>query len=497
MISDSSLKSLLPLRRTLFRYLIREMLPTFLSTLLIFVLIMVAARMLSITEWVVDRGVHPVHVIKLVYYLLPNVMLIALPAASLMAVLVAFLRMSSDNEIIAFNSCGISLYQMLPPVITLSVASCLLACFIALFAAPWGNRAFKDTVFRIVETRADVNLKERVFYEPFDNVIFYVNSFSSKQGIMKDVFVVDRRDETSTNSIVAKEGRILFHPEAKIVTIFFREGTIFMVEKDLGSARSMKFKTYELSLSLQDILPSADSRKKSPREMYLGELIHQIRERPQKDTRYNEMVIRLLESFTIPVAVFFMALIGAPLGAQIRSRGRSLGIFLGLVIFLFYYMFMMGARSICEAGTVSPFLGMWIPILFLMICCGLLLKIAGAGEAAKVDRWVRERVGFRKRAGQRDFHVKEMIPSQAAPKESIPVEKGVEDFGVSSTVASGEEPFEIEKSVVKFVGNKSVNKFHRPDSHCSKRIAPQNRVEFQSREEALNEGFVSCKVCKP
>jgi len=60
----------------------------------------------------VGQGVHLGQVIGMVVYLLP--------AATLIAVVVAFLRLSADNEVVALQSSGVSLYQMLSPVVVLS-----------------------------------------------------------------------------------------------------------------------------------------------------------------------------------------------------------------------------------------------------------------------------------------------------------------------------------------------------------------------------------------
>lgn len=46
-----------------------------------------------------------------------------------------------------------------------------------------------------------------------------------------------------------------------------------------------------------------------------------------------------------------------------------------------------------------------------------------------------------------------------------------------------------------YVGNKRSLKFHRQD--CRYLPAEKNRIYFKTREEAINEGYVPCKVCKP
>ncbi len=98
------------MKLTIYKYISREIWPTYLVSLFVFVSIVLATKLLTITEWVITHGVHPWQIVKLVLYLSPNILLFALPAASLMSVLIAFLRLSGDNEIMALKSSGISLY---------------------------------------------------------------------------------------------------------------------------------------------------------------------------------------------------------------------------------------------------------------------------------------------------------------------------------------------------------------------------------------------------
>ena len=46
-----------------------------------------------------------------------------------------------------------------------------------------------------------------------------------------------------------------------------------------------------------------------------------------------------------------------------------------------------------------------------------------------------------------------------------------------------------------YIGNRNSYKFHRPS--CSYLPAEHNRVYYQTREEAVNDGMVPCKWCDP
>ena len=48
-----------------------------------------------------------------------------------------------------------------------------------------------------------------------------------------------------------------------------------------------------------------------------------------------------------------------------------------------------------------------------------------------------------------------------------------------------------------YVGNSRTGKFHYADCQWAGKISPSNRVHFNSRDEAVSQGYVPCKVCHP
>jgi len=362
------------LKLTLHKYIFHEIWPTLLASLAVFLFIVLAARVLNLAEWMINHGVHPFQLAKMIFYLLPGMVLFALPAVLLMSVFVAFHRLSNDNELQAMKSSGISLYQMLPSVVLISLAGFLVALFLSSSAGPWGRKSFKDFVFTIAHSRADLGIQERIFCEPFKGVIFYVSNFAPKERVMKDVFLVDRRDPAMTATIVAREGRIDSREELRLITVRFLDGTIFMVNKKQEEGRTITFSTYDLGIGLDDIMPALAGREKDPKEMSFEELRNGLKGPPKQNSRQPEILLELMERFSIPFAVFLMGLIGAPLGAQLRAGGRLVGIVVSLLIFLFYYLLLVGVRNIGETGFLSPAVGSWFPVFFLLCACLYLMK---------------------------------------------------------------------------------------------------------------------------
>ncbi len=484
------------MKLTLFRYIIHEIWPTFFATLFVAVFIILATRLLSITELIITKGVHVSQVVMMVIYLLPDIVAFALPAASLISVVVAFLRLSADSEIIAMESSGISLYQMLPPVVALSLVGFLIAILVSVFAVPWGNRSFKDLVFQIAESRADLEVREHIFCEPFDNVVFYVGRFSNRDRTMSDVFVADRRDPEVTNTIIAREGRIFFDPEKRIVTLQFIKGTIFVAEKNLRSSRTIEFDTYDLNIGLKDMMAALASRKKRPKELTIKELVDRIKGLPEGTVKRNETMIELLEKFSIPIAVFFMGIIGVPLGAQLWSRGRSAGIAVSLLVFFSYYIFLAGMRSVCETGFLSPSVGVWLPDIFLLICCVYLLRLSARERPSHLLSAVfalQDYVDAKLYLFRRQW--RGWIGLRPEP-QSVSEVPEYRQLSLLSGLAPAEEAGTA-ISARRYVSSIRMHKFHSLDCKWAKRISPENRCFFESREEAIRQGHLPCKVCNP
>jgi len=71
--------------------------------------------------------------------------------------------------------------------------------------------------------------------------------------------------------------------------------------------------------------------------------------------------------------------------------------------------------------------------------------------------------------------------------EKIPVATGIVlPMPKSSSKGKGE-----------YVASKKSDKFHHPYCRWAQRIKPENQIWFKSRQEAIDKGYVPCKVCKP
>ncbi len=346
--------------RIIHRYLFREMLGPFFVSLGVFTFVLLLAKIMELTDLVVSRGVGLDVVGRLLSYTLPYLFVFTLPMATLLGVLLAFLRLSGDNEITALKAAGVGLMQLVPPVAAVALLAWAATSALAIWALPWGNHKFENLIFTVAQAKADLALKERVFLDNFPGLVIYINRLPG-DGQMQDVFIVDERDPTRAYTVVAKRGRIYPSSGGKIVVRLY-EGTIHGVGAQLKTAQTAQFESYDVTMEAPGF-GGARRTSKHEKEMMLDELIAEMAKEAPGSKRYYLLDMELQKKFTLPFSCLVMALIGLPLGSHSRS-GRSWGVAVALAVFFTYYLMLSAAWSFGVSGAYPPKVGMWVPNLF-------------------------------------------------------------------------------------------------------------------------------------
>jgi len=364
------------------RYIAREITVPFFLGLGIFTFILLMDKVLSLTELVVSKGVHFSEALSLIIYILPSFLVIAIPMAFLLAVLLAFGRLSTDEEITAAKSSGISLLQMLPPVMILSVIAFVITLGLMIYALPWGNHSFKTKVYELARREASTSIVPGKVLDSFSDIILYVNEEDKSTGRYKGVMISSEKKEGKTSTVVAKEGEIISTPDDFSIALRLYDGTIHRNgDKEDLKYSLIKFKTYDITLSIESKKGPAMAATKGDRELGIGELLKKSKELRKRGQNDDYLMVELHKKFSIPFACIVFALIGAPLGIQGKRSGKAHGFIFSLVLITVYYIFLMGGEAFGDKGKVPPYLAMWAPnIFFVIIGFYLLYKVNNDSE---------------------------------------------------------------------------------------------------------------------
>ncbi len=381
------------MKKTATLYILKEILPIFFIGLMTFTIILLMDKILKLIELVVNRGGSLSNILMLFLFISPSFLIITIPVSVLLGTLLTFGRLSSDSEITAFKASGVSLYQLFFPISVFALATFLLTSLLVFYGLPWGNRGFKATLYRLVQSKADIEIKERVFNDAFSGLVVYVDRVPLQGNHMEGILIYDQREKGKSNTILAKEGFIINNPESQEIILRLRNGDIHRFEPEAHTFQKITFDTYDLKLELAKTFAAIEKKLKDW-EMSIVDIREKMEETKRTGGNTTPYEIELHKRYAIPFTCIVFALIGVPLGIQPHRSGRSYGFILSIFILIAYYVSLTASEILAARKIIPAFSAGWAPNL-LFSGLGIYLLVKTASESPfKPIVWLTEALDY-------------------------------------------------------------------------------------------------------
>jgi len=375
--------------KTAYLYVLKEVIPVFLMGVMVFTIILLMEKIFTLIELIVTKGVSPSRILMLLFFISPSFLILTIPIAVLLGTLLGFGRLSSDSEINAFKASGISLYQLFFPIGVFSIAACLLTTFLVLYGLPWGNRGFLANLYMVAYSKADVEIKERVFSDVFENLVVYVDKVPIQGKKMEGIMIYDERDKEKLNTIFAREGYLFSNSKSQEATLKLLNGEIHRLDIRANAYQKIKFDAYDIKLEVAKALITM-GKKFQEREMSIDAINERIAKTKKIGEDATPLEIELYKRYAIPFTCIVFGLIGVPLGIQPRRSGKSHGFALSIFILLTYYISLTAFEIFAMRQTIPAFIAAWAPN-FLFGSFGIYLLVKTANESPfKPTQWLNQ-----------------------------------------------------------------------------------------------------------
>ncbi len=364
------------------RYIIREIASLFLLGIMVFTLILLMGRLIKLTDLVISRGVPLADVSLMILYLMPSFLVFTVPMAFLLAVLLAFGRLSADNEITVIKAGGVSLMQLMPPVLFCGFLAALLTLGASTVGAPWGNSAFKELSFSVLKQNVAATIREKVFWDDIPGIVMYTDHYDEEKHTLSGVIIHDGRDAARPLTIFAAHGVVGGGPGRNDIRLSLTNGSIHAAGKS-DEYRLVHFGEYIMTVGGPS---QGGGIGRNETDMTMGELWGQIASPAAAAPARLKLRSELHSRFAVPFAALVFAVLAVPLGMQNRRSGKSAGFSTSIAVLLAYYILQSLLRTMAEKGALPPFLAMWLPNMIFLGAGWYLLRLASLERSLQLPR---------------------------------------------------------------------------------------------------------------
>jgi lipopolysaccharide export system permease protein len=409
--------------------------------------------LVDIINLIINKGLGVGLVLELFILNLAWMLALAVPMAVLVAVLMTFGRLSSDNEITACKACGISFNRLLVPMLGAALVLTAVMVWFNDRVLPESNHRARMLLTDITRKKPTWSLEENIFLNHFEGYSIKVRTVARETSEIEDIIVIQTVNDERI--ITARRGLMYFSPDGSMLMLELEDGEV--LEADPGNPNGYNLtefarQTIAIPGAESDLERTTESTR-GDREMSVGMMREQNHQRENKLTaikaqadsliesvmadlfspksrddevpgpaveksfRYNNeirsrlsfleknaenyrkeinsMDVEIQKKFSIPAACIAFVLIGAPLGSLARKGGFATGIGLSLFFFIVYWAFLIGGEQMADAGILPAFWAMWLPN-FVISISGIILTVMFIRQSTVVsivDR-VRSRFQF-------------------------------------------------------------------------------------------------------
>jgi len=361
----------------LHRHVLKEVLVSTALAMGLFVFVLLLGNaMRDIAELVAAGKLDFIVFLKLIGLLIPYVAAYALPLGVLTGTLMALGRLSSQLEITAMKSAGISLYQIASPVFVISFIGMIAGVVVNLHYAPQSRLAYKQLMVSAISENPIGFIEERRFIREFPGYVIYMGDRDGP--VMKDFWIWELDDEKRVKLFLrAKEGEINFDQTNNALVLTLRDGT---AEQRDGSGseeltdepmRSLFFGELPIELPMGKIFDEKSQRQARIKEMTFSQLMVKRDLALAKETEAAEGIskdrmkvqMHMQKSFAMAFSVFSLAIFGVPLAIQVGRKESYANLAIALIIAMTYYFLIIAVSWLEGARALRPDLLIWLPNL--------------------------------------------------------------------------------------------------------------------------------------
>ncbi len=237
--------------RILDKYILREHISPFFMGFGVVTFILTLDLLYDYLDLLIGKGIAPDKVLKLFVLGLGWMVALSVPCGVLVSSLMAFGRLSQDNETSAMRAAGINLLRALaPPAFAAGIVAVLLALFNN-YVLPESNHAFATLLYEIGQKKPTVQLKAGVFMDDFEGYTIYIGRLDDRSGRMEHVMIYDRTSpDLPPTTVVARTGWASFSSDRRTLGLELHDGEIHSIpDPDVpGKYRKTVFKTHVINI---------------------------------------------------------------------------------------------------------------------------------------------------------------------------------------------------------------------------------------------------------
>ncbi|MFZ1080888.1 MAG: LptF/LptG family permease [Candidatus Kryptoniota bacterium] len=224
----------------------------FIFSMVVITFIFLLQFLMQSMDQIVGKGLTLFVIFELIVFNLAWIVVLAVPMSVLVAVLMAFGGLSSNNEVTAIKGSGVGLIKMMLPVFIASI-------FVFYLLELFDNHVLPDANHRAKTLMIDINRKKPTFTidpgefsQEIENHAILVRKTVPNSTDLYGVTIFDFSNPQKFVTITAEKGKVGFSPDLKKIVMLLYDGEVDQYDySQVGVYQKVRFQHQQIILSAE------------------------------------------------------------------------------------------------------------------------------------------------------------------------------------------------------------------------------------------------------
>ena len=347
------------------RYISRQFIVSFFFGLIAFLFIFLVIDMMEKLDDFIDAHVPTSTIVEYYIAFSPEIIQLMTPVAVLLASLFVTGRLSSQNELPAMKSSGVSLQRILLPFLVIALVISGLSFYLNGWVVPTANRKKSYIERTHLQRSFDPTNRFNIFFQEGRTRIVSMSYYDEGTKTASRVSIEDFAD---TNLTVLRQRydamqMLWMGADTSHSSWVLLRGTRRTMEAD-----SQKLEPFDrlpvghLALNPADI----EKKQRKPEEMDYEELRDFIASQQLAGQDISRWLVDFHAKLSFPFASVIMVLFGVPFASSRPRTGAAIGFGIAVAVTFIYLAFMKMSQVFGYNGDLNPLFTAWMAnIIFL------------------------------------------------------------------------------------------------------------------------------------
>jgi lipopolysaccharide export system permease protein len=330
---------------------------------LVLVTIMVTTLVIRILGFAANGAVNPEDALVLIALATLGYMAVLLTVSLFVATLIVLVRWYKDSEMIVWFASGLSVTNLIRPILQFAAPLIIIIALLALFVWPWANRE-STIISQRFQQRDDVSMVSAGQFRESAKAerVFFIEEIDVDKSEVKNIFVADSKN--GKMSIAVSSSGFIQNSEGGEKSIVLHNGRRYEGQPTQSDFRILEFDEYSTKIrSKESLTPPPRDREKTVAELLAD----------TKPDNINQNRAELLWRIGLPLMALGLVLIAIPLAYVNPRLGNYTAMFYAVLIYLIYSNLLNLTQNFVSQGKVSMFVGIWpIHVLAFLIAFALI-----------------------------------------------------------------------------------------------------------------------------